>query len=182
MSADPVAARYAEALFASAQAEGQVDAALEQLQLLKQLLAEHPLLTELFLNPDVDPPDKVAVLDRVLGGQWSPLVKAFFQVVIGLDRAASVPAMVDAFQARVDVAQRRLRVTVRTARALPKALLRRLQERLEKRENAQIELTTVIAPELLGGVQVVLNHRIIDGSVRRQLDDLRTQLRSISVS
>lgn len=182
MSADPIAARYAEALFASAKAEGQVDAVREYLQLIRQLLTDHPLLRELFLNPDVDPPQKIGVLEKVLQDQWPPLVKAFFQVVIGLDRPASVPAMVEAFDQLVDQEQRRMRVTVRAARAVPKALLQRLQERLAQRENAHIELTTVIAPELLGGVQVVLNHRIIDGSVRRQLDDLRAQLRSISVT
>jgi ATP synthase F1 delta subunit len=142
MSADPIAARYAEALFHTAKAEGQIDATLEELRTLKQLLSDYPLLLELFLNPDVDPPDKVAVLEKGMG-EWSPLVKAFFQTVIGLDRGASVPAMVEAFEGRVDREQRRLRVIVRTARPLSAPLLRRLQERLEQRENARVELKTV---------------------------------------
>ena len=179
--ADPIATRYAQALFETAKAEGVIDETLDHLSLIGQLLRGSSELRQLMLNPDVDPQDKVGVFERVLQGTWSTLVRAFIQMVVSLERASSMAAMVDAFQAMVDAHQGRLRVLVRSAHPLPEAVLHRLRTRLAHREQQQIELHTEVTQELLGGLQLYLDHRVIDGSVRRQLDDLKQQLQAVRV-
>ena len=181
MVSNPVASRYAQALFEAAKAEGHSDHTLEQLLFIGQLLRETPDLRQLLLNPDVDPQDKVSVLDRVLQGSWSGLVRAFIQMVVSLGRPESLAEMVVAFQAAVDADEGRLRVVVRSAHPLPESVLQRLRTRLAHREQKQIELQTELAPELLGGVQLFLGNRVIDGSVRRQLADLRERLSAVRV-
>ena len=181
MAHDPIAARYAQAFFETAKAEGQVDEALDHLLLIGRLLHEHPDLRQLMLNPDVEPSDKVALLERVLKSSWSSAVRAFIQMVVSLDRAEYLPQIVEAFQTAVDKDQGRLRVLVRSAHPLSETVLGRLRMRLERREQKQIELETELAPELLGGLQIRLDHRVIDGSVRRQVDDLRQQLKTVRV-
>jgi F-type H+-transporting ATPase subunit delta len=39
-----------------------------------------------------------------------------------------------------------------------------------------VKITTVIDPELIGGVRIQIADDVIDGSVRARLDDLRQQL------
>jgi F-type H+-transporting ATPase subunit delta len=109
-------------------------------------------------------------------------VRAFIEMVVAMGRVESLPAIVEAFQGLVDEAQQRLRVVVRAAHPLPGALLQRLRATLESREAKTIELTTEVTPALLGGLQVQLGHRLIDGSVQRQVDELRQQLKSIRLS
>jgi len=70
---------------------------------------------------------------------------------------------------------------VRSARDLPKALLERIKKDVERRERKTVELATEVDPSLIGGMQVRLDHRVIDGSVRRHLDDLRQQLKTVRV-
>ena len=181
MSHDPIATRYARTLFEAAKAEGQVEPVLQQLILLGGLLQDHPDLRQFLLNPDVDPDDKVGLLDRVLRGSWSELVHAFVRMVVSLGRADALAEMVDAFQEAVDADEGRVRVLVRSARPLPEALLSRLRTRLEHRERKQIELTTEVDQELLGGLQLFLGNRVIDGSIQRQLADLREQLSAVRV-
>ena len=181
MAADPIASRYAAALFDAAQAERRLDETLEQVTFLGRLIREEAGLRALLWNPDVDPPDKVGVLDRVLQGSWSKLVRAFVQMVASLGRAELLPDVVDAFAALVDEARGRMRVLVRSAHPLPDGILERLRVRLERQERKTIELRVELAPELLGGLQVHLDHRVIDGSVRRQLQDLRQRLSSVRV-
>lgn len=181
MAADPIATRYAQALFDAAKGERQIEGTLEQLTLLGRLIREEPALRALLWNPGVDPEDKVGVLDRALKGSWSALVRAFVRMVASLGRAELLPEIVDSFQAQVDEDQGRLRVLVRSAHPLPDGVLERLRSRLERQECRTIELRTELAPELLGGLQVHLDHRVIDGSVRRQLQDLRQRLTSIRV-
>ena len=181
MAYDPIAARYAQAVFETAKPEGQIDAALEQLTLVGRLIDGHPDLRQLLFNPDVEPDDKVGVLDRSLKGKWPDTVRAFVRMVVSLGRAEYLPQIAEAFQAMVDEEQGRLRVVVRSARPLPEGALERLRTRLAEREHKSIELQTELAPELLGGVQIRLDYRVIDGSVQHQLVDLRERLRSIKV-
>ncbi len=182
MAHDAVAARYAESLFGVAKAQGHLDETLEQMTFLRWLLEDHQPLRELLFNPDVDPDDKMGVLGRVLTGRWSDLVQAFVRMVMAMDRVDSLPGIAEAFQEAVDREQGRLRVLVRSARALPEAVLARLREGLERRERKTIQLETAIDPQLLGGLQVQLDDRLIDGSVRRALDELRERLTSARVS
>ena len=74
------------------------------------------------------------------------------------------------------------RQVVRSARTLPEETLKRLRGSLERREGKTIHLETEVDPRLLGGLQVQLYHRLIDGSVRRALDELRERLMSVRVS
>ena len=182
MPLDPIATRYARALFEAAKAEEQLDEALEQMTLIGQLFQAHADLRQLMRNPDVDPEEKVGVLERVLHGSWSALTRAFVEMVVARERAEFLPEIADALQAEVDADRGRLRVVVRSAHPLGDEVLARLRRRLEQREGKHIELDAALDSSLIGGVQVVLGHRVIDGSVRRQLVDLRERLSTVRVS
>ncbi len=181
MAADSVATRYAQAAFEAAKTEGRIDETLTHLTLIAQLIQEHPQLSELMLNPDVDPEDKVGVFDRVLGRSWSDLTRALVHMVVAFGRSECLPGIAEAFQAMVDQDQGRMRVVVRSARPLSEETLGRLRTGLEHREGRKVELAAEIDTELLGGLQILLDHRIIDGSIRQQLADLRQRLKSVRV-
>jgi F-type H+-transporting ATPase subunit delta len=182
MAYDAIAARYAESLFAAAKAQRTLDETLEQLSFLGRLLREQPDLQEFLFNPDVEPADKVEVLVRGVKGGWSDLVQAFVRMVLSMDRAESLPGIAEAFREAVDHHQGRVRVVVRSARPLPEEVVKRLRQSLERREGKVVALETDVDPALIGGVQILLDHRLIDGSVRRQLDELREQLTSVRVT
>ena len=182
MITDAVAFRYAQAAFELARAERGLKETLEQLTFIKHLIHEVPDLRQLLLNPDVDPDDKVGVLERALGAGCSAFVRAFMSLVVSRGRAESLPAIVEAFQSLVDEDQGRIHVIVRSARHIPDALLSRLRTALEAKEHKQVRMETEIDPALIGGVQIHLGHRLIDGSVRRQVAELRQQLHHVKVS
>ena len=169
MAIDAAALRYAQALFAAAKAAKAVDPTLEQLAVLRKLIREHPLLREFFLNPDVDMEDKVGMLDRVTQKTWSDLVRAYMRMVVSLGRAQLLDDIVDAFQSLVDADQKRIHVMVRSPRKLSAESRGRLIKILEKREGKIVELKEELDPSLIGGLQIYLGHRVIDGSVHGQL-------------
>jgi len=181
MALDPVASRYAQALFETAKAQGQVDLTHEQLTLLAQLMSHTPDLSAFLINPDVEPQQKLDVLDRALQKSWSELVRSFLLMVLSFGRSESLAAIIEAFEAAVDEDAGRLRVVVRSAAELPHALLERIKKDVEHRERKTVELSTEVDPSLVGGVQLRLDHRVIDGSVRRHLEDLRQQLKTVRV-
>lgn len=66
--------------------------------------------------------------------------------------------------------------TVTVASALSAAQQNRLAELLERTAGRPVKVTTVIDPELIGGIRIQLADDVIDGSVRARLADLRQQL------
>ena len=178
---DPAAFRYAEALFQAAKSGGELPSTLTALQRLSDAVTQTPSLSQLLGDPGLAVERKLAILGQVSEQPWTPLTRAFLTMALSLGRAEILGNLAEAFRALVDEDQRRLRVTVRSARALPPALLKRLTAALEHRSKRTVEAETEIAPELLGGVQVVIGHRLIDGSIRRRLSDLRHQLQSVPV-
>ena len=209
MPDDPVAARYAQALFETARAEGTLDEALQQLEALGALIASSADLRQFLFNPDVEPADKIGLLDRVLqrtwshpppesaesgpprsgapsanrrGVGWSGLVRAFLLMVASMGRAEVLPQIAEALRAMADEAGGRMRVTVRSAHPISEAALERLRKTLQRRERKTITVETQLDPALLGGMQIRLDHRVIDGTARRQLDELRERLTSVRVA
>jgi F-type H+-transporting ATPase subunit delta len=181
MAAGSVAARYAQALFASVKAADEVEKTLEHLKLLESLMRGQPLLREFFLNPGVDPDDKVGLLDRVTQKTWSERMRAFMRMLTELSRAELLIEIVEAFGALVDADQGRVHGLVRSARKLSDDSVLRLRRVLEKREGKTVLLTEEVDPGLIGGIQVRIENRLIDGSVKRQLADLGAQLKSVSI-
>jgi len=181
MVMDPVAARYAESLFELVKRERRLEEVVRELEELAGLIQDHDELRQFLLNPDVEVPDKVNVLDRLLEGAWSFEARAFVQLVLSMGRTSFLIEMVEAFRELVDAERKLVRVTVRSAHPLPEPLKARLKQRLEQLEGRRVELAEEIAPELIGGIQVLLDHRLLDGSIRTQLAALRQRLKSVRV-
>ena len=181
MAKDPVAVRYAEALFEVGKREGRLTELAQELEELAALIRQHDALRELLLNPDVEIPDKLRVLGRLMGEAWSEPLPSFVRLALTMERPAQLVEMAEAMRRLVDDEQRVRRVTVRTARALAPALRDRLVKWLSQREQATVTLVEEVDAGLLGGIQVTIGHRTFDGSVRAQLQRLHQRLRSVRV-
>jgi F-type H+-transporting ATPase subunit delta len=54
-----------------------------------------------------------------------------------------------------------------------------LKMNLEKRFKKKIHLANKIDPSILGGAVVYVGEQVIDGSVRKQLDEIKTNMNNI---
>jgi F-type H+-transporting ATPase subunit delta len=74
-----------------------------------------------------------------------------------------------------------LQARVITARALDPVFKNRLKEELEKSTNKKIEMILKIDPQIIGGIIVILGNKIIDRSIRHQLDELKEEMLALTV-
>ncbi len=181
MAADPVSARYAEALFEFVHVQGRSEAMLAQLERLAELAA-HQELRKFLGNPDVEADEKVGVLSRLMKDGWSKDLDAFVRVVLSLGRADALIDIVEEFRSLVDAQRHVVRVTVRTAHPLTDELRQRVAQWVAKHEGGTPALTEQVDPALLGGIQLLLDHRIFDGSIATQLGRLRQRLKRVRVN
>ena len=171
-----VARRYAKALFELAQEQGIIEPVGEQLFAAAAEL-ELPELAELANSPRLSA-DRRRALVGALGQQldMASLLVTFLSVLADHHRLRELSAVARNYQQLEDQALGRVRLTIRTAVPLPDAE----RERIAATFGAQLKRTVIaraeVDPALLGGVVVVAEGKVYDGSIRSNLQRLAKQM------
>jgi len=166
---------YARALFQAAQEAGRLDQVASELAALATAIAETRELQTLLRSPQVDPPEKAAVLGEISAGA-DELVGNFVRLVAEKGRAGELPEMSAELDALVAAAQNRLAVELTTALELSDEEARSIVETIEKASGRTVEATRSVDPGLVGGIVVRVGSFRADGSVRGRLERLRYEL------
>jgi F-type H+-transporting ATPase subunit delta len=69
-----------------------------------------------------------------------------------------------------------VRASAITAIPMPEAEMQALSELLSKRFQANFEIENRVDPDILGGVVLQIDGKVLDGSIRNQLRRLRAQM------
>jgi F-type H+-transporting ATPase subunit delta len=173
MAVDPTLA-YAEALFGVARAEGTLGEVEDELFRFSQTLEGNDELRTALTDPLIPAARRQQIVEDLLGGKASPTTVALVSMVVGTGRARSLPAIIrklvemSAAEANKEVAE------VRSAVPLTDDQRARLAKALGQATGKDIEVKVVVDPSVLGGIVAQVGDTVIDGSVRRRLDQLRS--------
>jgi F-type H+-transporting ATPase subunit delta len=91
-------------------------------------------------------------------------------------RIVLLPAIARAYRDLTDAHVGRVRAEVTSAQELTPATLDRVRRSLEQRTGKKVIIKSAVDPDLIGGVVARVGDLVLDGSVRTQLEDLRTRL------
>jgi F-type H+-transporting ATPase subunit delta len=166
---------YARALFQAAREEGKLEETASELQALALAIAEVPELRAFLRNPQIDPPEKAAVLGELLAGA-SDLTRNFVRLAVEKGRAGELAEMSAELDALVARAQNRLAVELTTAYELSDEEARSIIETIEKASGRKVEASRSVDPALVGGIVLQVGSFRADGSVRGRLERLRHEL------
>ena len=175
-----VSARYARALVDVVTAPGSgTDPAqvLSQLRAVQSLIHESATLQNALNSPAVAPSRKRAVMRRLLEPMSVlPNVRNFVYVVIDHRRAHDFASIVDGFETLVDERLGFVAAEVRSATPLTDAQRATLETQVSRIAGKKAKLKFASDPVLIGGVIARVGSTVYDGSVRGQLERLRTRL------
>jgi F-type H+-transporting ATPase subunit delta len=175
-----VATRYAKALVDVVAAPGsKVDptAALAQLRSIEAVFADSLDLRNALLSPAVSPSRKRAVVAKILGPlSLHKQVLNFLFVVIDHRRVHEFSSITEAFEALLDERLGYVRADVTTARELTADQTAILETEISRVAGKKAKLKFSTDPALVAGVVARIGSTVYDGSVRGQLDRLRTKL------
>ena len=171
-------ARYARAFADVVTAEKLDTAALDrQLDDFLSTWDGSPELRELFANPAVAVPQKVAVLDKM--NEKLMLLKELrnlLAVLIKNDRIGEVKEVAAAYRAEMQERQGIRMVEIVTARELGEKDRALLVDGAGKLAGAQIQASFKLDSSILGGTVVRIGSTVYDGSVRGRLERLKEAL------
>jgi len=175
-----VARRYAKALFALAKKAGKKAPAEygKDLEAFASVLKTSPELLKVFANPIITADVKKAVLAGVLGKlSLKPMVANFLSLLADKDRLSSVLDVAAFYRLLLDEAEGVLRGQFVTAYALTDARQDQIKTKLEKQSGKKLVLSFAVDPAILGGVLLKVGDKVLDASLRAQLDILKEQIK-----
>ena len=176
MPHDPINTGYARALFEMAQAEGVVSRVEEELFRLRELLKKNPDLLEFLKDPNVRHEGKRKALSDLFQGRVHPLVLNALITLSDQDRAGRVLQVIEEFSANAASATQKVSGEVTTAIPLDTATLNGLATELSRITGKSVQLFQKVDPSILGGAIIKVGEQIIDGSLRRKLDQIKERL------
>ncbi|HKZ20680.1 MAG TPA: ATP synthase F1 subunit delta [Acidimicrobiia bacterium] len=169
---------WARAIFDLASAEGELERAERDLFTIARAVNESNDLRDALTNPQLPVDRKQGIIDDLVGGRASDLIRGWISFLISQGRASDLPAIVDAFIEQAAASRSRAVAEIRSAIPLDKATVDRLVAALSRATGKQLDVKTVVDPDLIGGVVAQVGDVVIDGSVARRLTDLRQALRA----
>lgn len=176
-----VASRYAGALMTSALAEGSLVEVAESYAALISVAKDSLELRTFMDSPQVADQEKKDLLKGVFGEKIEKILLHFLYLLIDKNRIENFADIGEEFAEMVEKHEGVVRAQVTTAITLPEDLAASLIEKLSALTGARVILETKIDPAVIGGVCVTLGDKILDGTVRTNLDDLRNTLEKTQV-
>lgn len=181
MKDEVVAERYAYAFISYAKDTIGLEKGLEELQDVKRIVRDNADFKSFIEAPDIILAEKAKVIDDILGRHYSREICDFLKLLIKNKR-------INRF---IDIAEyARLEFThgiehdavLKTSYAVDTESLQRIKDALEKRTGKKLHLYIEMDADLLGGVSARIGNIVIDGSVRRRLEDLKQKLKILKVA
>jgi F-type H+-transporting ATPase subunit delta len=176
-----LAERYAAALFDLADERRILDEVASDLRQLRAMVQASADLLRLIRSPILSRDEQskgIGALAERAG--LSPLVRDFLAVVARNRRLFAVPAMIEAFLAKLAARRGEVTAEVFAAQPLSKAQLAVLNEQLRRSIGSRVSVDVHVDPGLIGGLVVKLGSRMVDGSIKSKLQRLQLAMKSIA--
>ena len=175
-----LAERYAAALFELADERHALDEVAGNLRELRAMLHDSPDLLRLIRSPVLSRAEQGKAVAAVAeGAGLSRLTADFLGVVARNRRLFAVPAMTEAFLAKLAARRGEVTAEVTAAQPLSEAQQATLAEQLRRAVGQRVSVEIRVDPALLGGMTVKVGSRMVDGSLRSKLQRLQMAMKGI---
>jgi len=184
MSANPLALKiatpYARALFDFSVEKNIMHQITADFQNLEIFLNESSELTEYLNNPIANQDAKREVLTKVLQPQVNAETFKFLMVLVDRDRINLLRSVITNYLELVYETASIKTIEVETAFAFSNAQKNTLIEKLKELTNArEIRLVVTVEPSLIGGFLIKTDSKVIDFTIKNQLQQLAKHLDAV---
>ena len=176
MASDVLVKSYAEALFQVARAEETQDRVEEELTRLNKSLDSNAELREFLSDPKISADGKKSALFEIFGGKISPITLHWINMIVDQGRQRRLPTIMEAFFTLAQEAREKVTAEVITSLPLSEDQADRLARELSKITRKRVFLKPTVDESILGGVIVKIENKVIDGSVKHRLQEMKNEM------
>ncbi len=169
-----IAKRYATALVELAHETQLLETFHDQFQTLHTIIKTSSL-DEFLSAPQISLAEKKALIDSTLSS-FHPYVVRFLYVSIDKKRTSQILMICEEVIQKLDKDLNIKRGVVKSSRPMNEASMKKLSDALAEKWNAKIILSNEVEPSLIGGYKIEMEDAVLDGTLKGQLDELRSYL------
>lgn len=171
-----VAHRYAHALFGAALKVDALDPVLADLENLEAMIGRDTSLVRFLESPRELDEHKRSLVEKLFRGKAHDLFVQLIHLLLRKKRILHLLDVATEYRKLYDAHKGIALASVTTAVSLPEDLAGRLRGQLERLSGKKVRLKTRIDPRIIAGLVVMMEGKIIDRSVRHELDRLKESL------
>ena len=172
---EEIADVYARALFEVAKEGDALDRVHEELDEFSDALETDRNLQIFLFSPYFSSEEKKDGVTRIVTDADERFVN-FLELLAERHRMPALFRIRRAFDSMWAEENKLLPVTVTSAVELDEALVNDIGKRIEEQTGRQVELSSNVDPDVLGGLQVRVGNMVLDATVRNRLEQLRKQV------
>jgi len=172
---------YASALFELVVEEQMIDQILAEYEFVSNSFDEFPELLDIIMSPQVSTDDKKKIVVDTFGGQISELLINFLKLLIDKKRSNIMHDAYGEFEKLYKAHMGLVVAKVESVIPLEANEIKDLEAKLNKVTGKTVTVNNVINPDIMGGLVVKVGDKVIDGSIKRKLENLKHELAEIII-
>jgi F-type H+-transporting ATPase subunit delta len=172
----PLAVAYARSLLELAEQRQQMQQVDEELRGLREVIETNPTFGAFLRDPSIGEPERKEMLDRVFGGKLSPLLMNFLGVVNAHGRLGKLEEVARAYDELLDERLGKIEVDVTVAQRLGGDELEQVRKSVSAALKKDAVVHQYVDESIIGGIVLRVQDRLIDASVKAQLEGMRRRM------
>ena len=170
-----IAQNYASALLSLAIDDNKVSDYQKEMKELRKIIKDNPDFTLLIDSRFLTVEERMHNAELILKGFANDIVN-FIKIIIKHNRVNYLEDILEAFNSLCNENQDIVEGLIYSAFPLEESTLQKIKNKISAIENHEVDLITRIDPSLIGGVKVVINSHVYDGSIKNQLEKMQIDL------
>ena len=170
-----LAQNYASALLSLAIDDNKVIDYQKEAKVLRKIIKDNPDLILLLDSRFLGVEERMGNVETLLKG-FSPDIINFIKIIVKHNRVSYLDDILEAFNSLCNENQDIVEGLIYSAFPLGEETLLKIKNKISQIENHEVDLIPKIDPSLIGGVKVVINSHVYDGSVKNQLEQMQISL------
>lgn len=176
MRNEEVGKNYADAIYEIAEKQNKLTQAMEDLKLTAEIYEKNIEFREVVDSPSLDIETRKRIVSKVLKNSIDPFSMETINYLVEKGRFFDIVVINSEYQKIYNLKNNFVEVEAFFAVEPTEEQKKKLVEKLEKSSGKMVKTKITIDKSIIGGGIVKIGDKIIDGSIRRQLDMLKSNL------
>lgn len=173
---DKISAIYANAIYDLAISQNREDAWRDQLETLGNVWRNTPELVRFFMRTQISKSEKKAVLKDSFGASFDVMLVNMMCLLVDKDRMKSFLEIILEYRHLYNAKHQIAEGTVYSVRPLDESEIERLNQEFSAKKGQRVYFSNRIDPTLISGIKIQLDGKVMDGSMKSRINNLRTEL------
>lgn len=176
MAVNDIARVYASSLVDVGKTKGTLLILEEEMKFISDLTKEDPDFSRYLNSPGFSKESKKDFIKKVLGGKISESTENLIYVMIDNGRQGSIQDVYLAMVDMIDEINNRIRVEVVSSEKLNDSEVAKIAKEISEKYKKEAIVNIILDSSLLGGIIIKIGDMVIDGSLSKDLKNIRNNI------